>query len=102
MTAIIVNGSTPFGGMCNHAISNLIAGIRDIHRVRLAAAAAQSGAAVPTAAALETGTNFGVAVSGAAGAKGADWAFALNSLDDALQTFLTTNQGFITALDNGD
>jgi hypothetical protein len=102
MSAIIIDGRTPFGGMSNAAISNLIKAIRDIHRVNLAQAAAQSGAPSPTAAALETGSNFGVAVSGAAGAKGADFAFAVATLDTALQAFLAANQGAITALDNGD
>jgi hypothetical protein len=49
-----------------------------------------------------SGSNFGVAVSGAAGAKGADFAFAVATLDTALQAFLAANQGAITALDNGD
>jgi hypothetical protein len=101
MTAIIVNGSTPFGSLSNAAISRLITTIHDIHRVRQAAAAAQTGAANPVGAALETGSNFGVVPSSTAGAKGADFAYALNILDDALQTLLTNYQGQITALDNG-
>jgi len=102
MSAIIVNGSTPFGSITNAAIANLISAIRDIHRVRLAEAAAQNGATAPVAAALETGSNFGVIPGATAGAQGAAWAFALENLDNALQTFLTANQASITALDNGD
>lgn len=103
MTAIIVNGSTPFGGMANAAIANLQSAIKDIHRVRLAETAAQSGATTPTAAALEAGSNFGVTpLSGSPGTQGAAWAFALENLDNALQTFLTANQASVTALDNGN
>lgn len=102
MSAIIVNGAAPFGAISNKAIQNLISAIDDIHRVNLAAAAAQSGAASPVAAALETGSNFGVVASDTPGEKGADYAYALGLLDAALQTFKSTNQGFITALDNGE
>jgi hypothetical protein len=102
MTAIIVNGSTPFGGLANAAISDLITAIRDIHRVNLAQAAAQNGAPSPLGAALEAGTNFGVVPSSTAGAQGAAWSFALATLDNALQTFATANQASITALDNGN
>lgn len=101
MTAIIVNGSTPFGGMANAAVNNLIHAINDIHRVRQAEAAAQSGAGSPTGQALEGG-NFGVTASVTPGDQGAAWAFALENLDNALQAFLTANQASITALDNGN
>lgn len=101
MAAIVVNGATPFGGMSNTAISNLIEAIGAIHRIAQAAAAAQSGAPAPVAAAVETGSNFGVVPSGTPGANGAAYVFALDTLDNALQTFLTANQGAITALDNG-
>ncbi len=101
MAAIIVNGDTPFGGMSNAAISKLIEAIGDIHRVRQAATQAQTGAPEPVAAALEAGSNFGVVPSATPGEKGADYAYALGVLDDALQALLTANQGQITALDNG-
>ena len=99
--SVIVNGATPFGNISNASISMLIEAIADIHRVRLAAAMAQSGAPDPIGAALETGSNFGVVASVTPGEKGADYAYALNVLDDALQSFVTANQGAITTLDNG-
>jgi len=102
MAAVIVNGATPFGGMSNDAISKLIEAITTIHRVRQAAAAAQSGAPEPVGAALETGSNFGVVPGSTAGQSGADYAYALNVLDDNLQAFLVAHQASITALDNGD
>jgi hypothetical protein len=101
MPGIIVSSSTPFGAMANTAVDNLIAAINDIHRVNLAQGAAQSGAATPTAAALETGSNFGIVPSTTPGAQGAAWAYALENLDTALQTFLAANVASITALDNG-
>jgi hypothetical protein len=100
MTAIVVNGSTPFGGLVNEAINNFISASAAIHRANLAQAAAQNGAAEPTAAALEGG-NFGVVPDDTPGQQGAAWAYALDVLDTALQGFLTTHQGQITALDNG-
>src|SRR5512139_2241271 len=102
MPAIIVSGATPFGALSNAAVGKLVDAITSIHRVRQAAAAAQSGAPAPIGAALETGSNFGVVPSSTAGAQGAAYAYALNVLDDALQAFLTANQGQITALDNGE
>lgn len=100
MTATIINGATPFGGITVNAVSNLIDAIKDIHRVRLAMVSAQAGAP-DQGVALETGSNFGVVPGTTPGTKGADFAFALTVLDDALQSFLTTNQNVITALDNG-
>ena len=101
MSATIVNGSTPFGALSNDAVSKLIYAIDTIHRVSLAAAMAQSGAPDPVGAALETGSNFGVVPNETPGAKGADYAYALNVLDGALQAFLAANSGAITTLDNG-
>jgi hypothetical protein len=102
MSAIIVNGSTPFGGMSNAGIANLISAIADLHRVNLAAAAAQSGAPDPTGAALETGSNFGVMPDPVeAGKQGTAYSYALDVLDQALQAFLAANKDQITALDNG-
>jgi hypothetical protein len=102
MSAIIVNGSTPFGGMSNDAIANLITAIEDVHRVNLAAAAAQSGAPEPIGATLETGSNFGVMPDeNEPGKQGAAYSYALDVLDQALQAFLAANQAQITALDNG-
>lgn len=101
MTAIVVNGATPFGAMTNTAVNNLIHAIDDIHRVRLAEAAAQSGASPPTGAALEGG-NFGVTPGTPPGDQGEAWAYAIEVLDDALQAFKTANQASLTALDNGN
>jgi hypothetical protein len=101
MTAIIVNGATPFGALSNGGIADLISAIDELHRVNLAAAAAQSGAPEPTGAALETGSNFGVMPSATPGEQGAAYAYALDVLDQALQAFLEANKAQITALDNG-
>jgi hypothetical protein len=100
MTAIVVSSATPFGAMSNEAISNLISAIDDLHRVRLAAAAAKTGVS-PTGTALETGSNFGVVPSGTPGEQGDAYAYALEVLDDAAQAFLAASQSQITALDNG-
>lgn len=101
MTAIVVSGATPFGSLSNEAVNQLIDCIATIHRVRLAAAQAQSGAS-PAGVALETGSNFGVVPSGTPGEQGDAYVYALNVLDDAAQAFLAANQASITALDNGE
>jgi hypothetical protein len=101
MTAIIVNGATPFGALSNGGIADLISAIDELHRINLAAAAAQSGAPDPTGAALETGSNFGVMPSATPGEQGAAYSYALDVLDQALQAFLEANKAQITALDNG-
>lgn len=107
MTAIVVNGQTSFGGMSNAAIANLINAVNDIHRVHDAIAQAQSGYTPPsgaTAGAAVEGdtTNFGVVADAAnPGVQGDSFVYALNTLDAALQTFFTTNEGSIAALDNG-
>jgi len=100
MSSIIVNGATPFGAMSNVAIANLIGSIAAIHRIAQAAAIAQIGV-TPAGAAVETGSNFGVIPSAVAGAQGAAFVYAIDTLDNALQAFLVINQGAITALDNG-
>jgi hypothetical protein len=101
MAAIIVNGATPFGSLSNAAIADLLSAIDDLHRVNLAAAAAQSGVPEPTGTALETGSNFGVMPSATPGEQGAAYSYALDVLDGALQAFLEANKDQITALDNG-
>jgi hypothetical protein len=101
MPAIIVNGATPFGSLSNGAIADLISAIEQLHRVNLAAAAAQSGAPEPHGAALETGSNFGVLPGETPGEQGAAYAYALDVLDQSLQAFLADNKAQITALDNG-
>ncbi len=100
MTAIVVNGATPFGALSNAAINQLRGVIDDIHRVRLAAAAAVAGVS-PAGTAVETGSNFGVVPSSTPGEQGDAYVYALNVLDDALQSFGVAYQGQITALDNG-
>ena len=101
MSAIIVNGSTPFGALSNAAIAKLIEAAAELHRCKLASAAAQNGAPDPIGAALETNSNFGVVPSTTPGEQGAAYAYALDVLDQALQAFVVANQGQITALDNG-
>ena len=80
MSAIIVNGSTPFGALSNAAIAKLIEAAAELHRCKLASAAAQSGAPDPIGAALETNSNFGVVPSTTPGEQGAAYAYALDVL----------------------
>lgn len=100
MTAIVVNGSTTFGGMSNSMVDNLNAVNAAIVRLQAAVADAQSGAPSPVGAALEGG-NFGVVPSATPGAQGAAYAFALNTLANSWTTFWTNATASISALDNG-
>jgi len=102
MTAVVVDGSTSFGGMVNTAIAQLKAVADNLHRANLAQESALSGAPAPAAAVLEgKGNNFGVVASATPGEQGAAWSNAVTALDTALQNFMSTNQSTITVLDNG-
>lgn len=101
MTAIVVNGSTPFGGMSNSMVDQINQVNESITRLAAAVAAAASGYSGTAGTEYETGTNFGVVPDATPGAQGASFAFALNSLASNWATFWTANAAFVAALDNG-
>lgn len=101
MSAIIVNGATPFGGMSNQMVDTLNQGNTMITRLAAAVADAASGYSGTAGTEYETGTNFGVTPSATPGAQGQAYAFALNSLATNWAAFWTANAAFISALDNG-
>lgn len=90
MAKVVINAATPFGRMVVDGISKLQLAAQELHRANADAGFAGGGTA------LEGGT-FG----GAAGS-GADYAFALSTVANALDAFMTTNAGAINTLDNGD
>jgi hypothetical protein len=101
MTAVVVNGATPFGGMSNEMIENIWAVDSAITRLAAAVAVAASGYGGTAGTEYETGTNFGVVPSASAGAKGADFAYAIGILAGQWATFKTGALGAIEQLDNG-
>ena len=101
MSAIIVNGATPFGGMSNQMVDNLNAVNQAMSRLQAAVADAASGYAGTAGTEYETGSNFGVTPGASPGAQGAAYAYALNVLTGNWATFWAANLASISALDNG-
>lgn len=101
MTALVVNGSTPFGAISNAMVDNLHLVNDAMLRLQAAVAAAASGYTGTAGAEYETGTNFGVAPDATPGQQGASWAYAVNVLTGNWATFWAANIASITALDNG-
>ena len=101
MTAIVVNGSTPFGAISNEIVDNLKAVDQAITRLEAAVGQAASGYGGTAGTEFETGTNFGVVASATPGAQGTSWRFAVDTLSTAWTTFMTSASASIAALDNG-
>lgn len=101
MTSIVVNGSTPFGGMSNEMVENIWVVDEAITRLSAAVALAATGYLGTPGTEYETGTNFGVVPSATPGAKGADFAFSIATLSNQWVTFKTAALGAINQLDNG-
>lgn len=102
MTATIVSNVPPFGAMSNQLIGNLFTVNQQMTRVAAAVADAASGYGGTAGTEYEgNATNFGVVANATPGAKGADYAFALNSLAANWATFWAANLASIEALDNG-
>ena len=114
MTATIIStmGSYTFGQMTTQTVSRLIATHTQIGRLRDAIATASSGYAGTPGTQFEapaTGGNPGTATNlfgvvpdpDDIGKNGTDYAYAVNSLEAAWQTFWVTAEPFIEQLDNG-
>lgn len=101
MTSVVVNGSTPFGGMSNQLVENLFAVDEAITRLAAAVAVAASGFGGVAGTEYETGTNFGVVPSATPGAQGLAFAFAVNTLAGDWATFKSGALASIEELDNG-
>lgn len=101
MTAVVINGATPFGGMSNEMVENIWMVDEAITRLAAAVATAAAGFGGTAGTEYETGSNFGVVPSGTPGAKGADFAFAVGTLNGHWLTFRTAALSAINQLDNG-
>ncbi len=101
MSAIIVNGATPFGGMSNELIQKIWEVDQAITRLSAAVAIAASGYGGVAGTEYETGTNFGVAPSSTLGEQGLAYAYAVNVLAGDWSTFRTAAIASIEQLDNG-
>lgn len=101
MTAVVINGATPFGGMSNQMIENIWAVDESMTRLAAAVAVAASGYGGTAGTEYETGTNFGVVPNATPGSKGSDFAFAMNTLAGQWTTFKAAALSAIEQLDNG-
>lgn len=115
MTATIIsnNPSYTFGAMTNQVTSRLIGVSTQMERLNEAIASASSGYTGEPGTEFEAPNNimagtapnlFGVIPDpdpAAAGNKGKDYAYAMNQLYAAWQTFWTAARPYIEQLDNG-
>ena len=102
MTATIISNTPPFGSMTNQTIAGLHNVHETIARLRDAVATASSGYdGVPGTEFEGDSTNFGVVPGTEPGAKGSDYAYAVNTLATAWDTFWTAASASIEQLDNG-
>ena len=101
MSALIVNGVTPFGNVSNKMAADFHVIDDEITRLGVAVAIAASGFTGTAGTEYETGSNFGVVPSNTPGQQGLAFAYALNSLSTNWATFRANNIAFINVLDNG-
>lgn len=102
MTTTVISNATPFGALTNETVSKLFAVNQAMIRLQAAVAGAASGYGGAAGTEYEgNGTNFGVLASATPGEKGADYAFAVNTLGGAWATFWSAALASIEALDNG-
>ena len=102
MASTIISNVPPFGSMTNRAIADLHAVSEMLIRLRSAVATATSAyTGVPGTEFEGEGTNFGVMPSDVPGEQGLAYAYAVNVLGDAWQTFWDAAEASIKQLDNG-
>ena len=100
MTALVIIGSTPFGGMSNQLVEDFFDLDQKIARLAAAVADAASGFTGTSGTEYEGG-NFGVVASATPGANGLVFAFAVNTFAGNWATFRAANLASMTQLDNG-
>lgn len=95
MAKVLIDVSTPFGGLVAEATQKLLQAATDFERAKAACALA-----VANDGTLDAG-NGGAAFGGATGSH-SDYNYALNAVADAVASFMTTNAGPISQLDQGN
>ena len=102
MTTTIISNTPPFGLVTNEMVANLF--LVDSALSRLQAAISNAASNYPGTAGTEyegNGSLFGVVASETPGAKGADYAYAVNVIAGAWATFWAAALPAIQAIDNG-
>lgn len=95
MAKVLIDVSTPFGGLVAEATQRLLQAATDFERAKAACALA-----VANSGTLDAGQ--GAAAFGGTTGQHNDYNFALNAVADAIATFMTTNAGPISQLDQGN
>lgn len=95
MAKVLIDTSTPFGGLIASATQKLLEANGDFIRAKAACALA-----VANNGTLDAGD--GAASFGGATGSHADYNYALNAVADALDAFLTANAGPLAQLDQGN
>lgn len=102
MTATVINNATPFGAATNQMIAGLYTVGEAMARLQSAVATAASGYTGTEGTEYEDGSNFGVAADpDEPGAKGKDYAYAVDQLAAAWAEFWTAAKPYVQQLDNG-
>jgi hypothetical protein len=105
MATTQISAQTPFGGMTNRTTAQLISTNTSMHRLQEAIATASSGYTGTPGTEFEgPGGLFGVVADPdpeAAGAKGTDYAYAVNQLAAQWATFWDAALPYIEQIDNG-
>jgi hypothetical protein len=112
MTATIISNMATFGQMTNTSVSRLIGLNTTLLRLKEAVATASSGydgvpgtqfeAPAGSMTPTTSPNNFGVQPDpDEPGARGTDYAYAVNALTEQWQTFWTAAAPYIEQLDNG-
>jgi len=102
MSALIISNTPPFGAMTNGAVADLHALNDAVARLSAAVATAASGFDGTPGTEYETDSNFGVLPDATEpGKSGTDYAYAVNQLQSAWDTFWTAAKPSIEQLDNG-
>lgn len=102
MTATVISNAAPFGALTNATIADLYTVTEAMSRLQAAVASAASGYDGVPGTEYEDGSNFGVAADpNTPGAKGSDYAYAIDQMATQWNTFWTAAKDYIKQLDNG-
>jgi hypothetical protein len=102
MTATIISNTPPFGALTNQAVANLHRVNEAVTRLQEAVATAASGFTGTAGTEYEgTDNNFGVVPGDTPGAKGTDYAYAIDQLSASWAEFWAAATPYIQQLDNG-
>ena len=102
MTATVISNAAPFGALTNDTVAGLFRADEAMGRLAAAVATAASGFEGTPGTEYEDNTNFGVAADPAEpGKAGTDYAYAIDQMANAWNTFWSAAKPYLDQLDNG-